>query len=205
MPPAGTLKLDNPTAVEGDQTPAVAATPSAAPTPSQPQSPAINGIGTATGTPAGTQGQTVTQQPNPNTALPADVDRFINPQTGQYFYPFPLENTIRAGGLAANQALINRGIDPKGYDPAEEEERKRKDEEAKKAKEEQIQREVEERDRRFREERERRIKEDRERQQESWRQGSMSGASPTEGPKPGERKQFQFQNLDDLDDDDEDD
>lgn len=196
MPPAGTLKLDKPAEVE--QTSAVA---SAAPTPSQPQSPAVNGVATAAGTP-----MAQTQTTNPNTALPADVDRFINPQTGQYFYPFPLENTIRAGGLAANQALLDRGIDPKGYDPAEEEERKRKDEEAKKAKEEQIQREVEERDRRFREERERRIKEDRERQQESWRQGSMSGASPTtEGPKPAERKQFQFQNLDDLDDDDDDD
>lgn len=204
MPPAGTLKLETPAAPEGEQTPVVAATPSAAPTPSQPQSPAVNGVGTATGTPAATQGPPQTQQSNPNTALPADVDRFINPQTGQYFYPFPLENVIRGGALAANQALVDRGIDPKGYDPAEEEERKRKDEEAKKAKEEQIQREVEERDRRFREERERRIREERERQQEEWRKGSVSGPSPTDAPKSGERKQFQFQNLDDLDDDDED-
>lgn len=201
MPPAGTLKLESPTAAEGGQTPVV----SAAPTPSQPQSPAVNGVATAAGTPAAAQGQSGQARTNPNLALPADVDRFINPQTGQYFYPFPMENTIRAGALAANQALMDRGIDPKGYDPAEEEERKRKDEEAKKTKEEQIQREVEERDRRFREEREMRIREERERQQEEWRKGSIAGASPTEAPKPGERKQFQFSNLDDLDDDEDDD
>ena len=178
-----------------------AATPSVAP--SAPQSPAANGINTATATPAAMQGQPQ-KEPNPQFALPPDAERFLNPQTGQPFFPFPLEPTIRAGGLAALQALTERGIDPKGYDPAEEEERKKRDEEARKAKEEQIQREVEERDRRFREERERRIREERERQQEDMRKGSISGASPT-APKPGEKKQFQFSNLDDLDDSDGDD
>ncbi|KAL6862922.1 hypothetical protein ACO1O0_003165 [Amphichorda felina] len=192
------------------QTPADVATPSVAPTPSQPQSPAVNG----TGTPLTTQqtGILTTQQSvvtNTNITLPDVVSQYLNPLSGQLFFPWPLEDKIRGGALASNQILSEKGIDPRGYDPAEEEERLRKEEEARKEKEEQEKREVEERERRVREERERQ-RQERERQQEEWRKASVSGPSPDRGPGRSntggpEKKQFQFSSLDDdLDDDDDD-
>ena len=212
MPPAGAVKppsATSPTSPE-IQTPADLATPSVAPTPSQAQSPAING----TGTPLATQQTAVltTQQgavTNTNTTLPEVVSQYLNPLSGQLFFPWPLEDKIRGGALASNQILEEKGINPKGYDPAEEEERLRKEEEERKEKEEQEKREVEERERRLREERERQ-RQERERQQEEWRKASVSGPSPDRGPGQSntgapEKKQFQFSSLDDdLDDDDDD-
>lgn len=183
-------------------------TPSA-PTPSQPQSPAMNG------TPAVTSEQHTQQTAtNTNTSLPEGMSQYLNPLSGQLFFPWPLEDKIRSGALASYQMLLEQGIDPKGYDPATEEERKRKEEEERKAKEEREQSEREARERQLREERERaRIERERQREkdQEAWRRASLVGGH-AQGPAPsrpsaaaGNKKQFQFTNLDDLDDDDDDD
>ena len=207
MPPAGTI---NPTSTAEPTSPAEAQTPgaggaSAAPTPSQPQSPALlNGGGFDTPT-AQSQQQMATQQ-STNTSLPEVVNQYLNPLSGQLFFPWPLEDKIRSGALASNQILQEQGVDPKGYDPAEEEERKRKEEEERKEKEEEEKRQLEEKERRMREERERMR-----RQQEEWRKASAPEASPDRaGPSRSniglaEKKQFQFASLDDLDDDDDDD
>lgn len=173
-------------------------------TPSQTQSPAgLNGM--------------VTEQPSQqtgNTGLPEGMAQYLNPLSGQLFFPWPLEDKIRSGALASNQILMEQGIDPKGYDPALEEERKQKEESERKEREEQEQRERQEKERQLLEEREKaRLEREkqREKEQEEWRRASASGASP-DGPasaKPasgaGEKKQFQFTNLDDLDDDDDED
>ncbi|CAI6090893.1 unnamed protein product [Clonostachys chloroleuca] len=172
------------------------ATPSAAPTPSQPQSPAIiNGAPT----PMQSQVQPSQQTTSTLTTLPENFTEYLNPQSGKPFYPWPQENRIRGGALASNQALSEQGIDPKGYDPVEVENRKQKEEEERRAKEEQ---EKQEHQRRLEEERERQL-----RQQEEWRRNTAAGSSPTQSTQPNAppvKKQFQFSSLDDLDDDDDD-
>ena len=211
MPPAATIN-SLPPAVES-QTPAPdsqlqSAVTAAAPTPSQTQSPAaVNGMSR--------QFEQSTQQTalSMNTSLPEVMTQYLNPLSGQAFLPWPLEDKIRSGSLASNQILVERGIEPRGYDPAEEEERKRKEEEERKEKEEKEKADREERERKIMEEREKARQErerQREREQAEWRRGSVVAgpAAPVPGlsrtdTAPGEKKQFQFTNLDDLDDDDE--
>ncbi|KAF7549029.1 hypothetical protein G7046_g8475 [Stylonectria norvegica] len=212
MPPAGTINafsasLETQTPVPDSQ-PQSAMTPSALP-PSQAQSPAVtNGTPQMSSEPP-TQ-QTTTSA---NTGLPEVMSQYLNPLSGQIFFPWPLEDKIRSGALASNQILAEQGIDPKGYDPAVEEERKLREEEERKEKEEKERLEEEEKDRKMREERERlRIEREkqRERDQEEWRRSSIAGgtAAPPglnrSGTNASEKKQFQFTNLDDLDDDDDD-
>ena len=160
------------------------------------------------------QDQQTTQQTTTSMAntLPEAMTQFLNPLSGQVFFPWPLEDKIRGGALASNQVLTERGIDPKGYDPAEEEERKRREELERKEKEDKEREEREERERKAKEERER-ARREREREQEEWRKqsaaaGIQTGAGPS-GPsrsntEVGEKKQFQFTSLDDLEDDDDD-
>lgn len=214
MPPAGTFNAlaaspEGQTPVPDSQAQSVM-TPSA-PNSSQVQSPAVmNGTPQMNSEPA-------TQQTaaSANTTLPEVMSQYLNPLSGQVFFPWPLEDKIRAGALASNQILAEQGIDPKGYDPVEEEERKRREEEERKEREEQERLEREEKERKMREERERlRIEREkqREKQQEEWRRASIvggvaagpAGVSRTNTGAP-EKKQFQFASLDDLDDDDDDD
>ncbi|KHN98987.1 Mediator of RNA polymerase II transcription subunit 4 [Metarhizium album ARSEF 1941] len=180
-------------------------TPSAR-TPSQSQSPAVNG------TPQLAADQATQQPANINTSLPEGMSQYLNPLSGQLFFPWPLEDKIRSGSLASYQVLVEQGIDPKGYDPATEEERKLKEEEERKAKEELEKAEREAREKQLREEREKARAErerQREKEQAEWRRASIVGGQP-DGPglsRPGtgfgEKKQFQFTNLDLDDDDDE--
>ncbi|GAO14811.1 uncharacterized protein UV8b_04047 [Ustilaginoidea virens] len=212
LPPAATMEgvatppesqTPNP-----DSNPPSALTPSAR-TPSQPQSPAPHG------TPAQVTSEQATQQTatSLNTSLPEVMSQYLNPLSGQLFFPWPLEDKIRSGALASYQILVEQGIDPKGYDPATEEERKRKEEEERKAREEREKVEREEKERQAREEREKaRVEREkqREKEQEAWRRASLASGQPdgsgSSRPNVGvaEKKQFQFTNLDDLDDDDDD-
>ncbi|ODA77892.1 hypothetical protein RJ55_06495 [Drechmeria coniospora] len=187
-----------------DSQPQSAVTPSAG-TPSRLQSPVTNGP---------SQPQTQQTMTSTNTTLPEGMSQYLNPLSGQLFFPWPLEEKIRSGALASNQILAEQGIDPKGYDPVTEEERKRSEEEERKAKEEQENREREVREKQMREEREKlRLERERqrEREQEAWRRASVIGQARSDGTSlarpqagAGEKKQFQFTNLDDLDDDDDD-
>ncbi|KAL6886252.1 hypothetical protein HDV57DRAFT_490045 [Trichoderma longibrachiatum] len=199
MPPAAILNAmaaANQTTVPDSQ----AMTPSAQ-TPSRMQSPApTNGV-------AEQQQQT---QASAHTSLPDNMNQFLNPLSGQLFFPWPLEDKIRSGALASNQILLEQGINPRGYDPVAEEERKRKEEEERKEREEKEKQERAEREReaeRQRQERQRAI----EKQQAEWRRASTaagaSGDAGAGGPPSAkaEKKQFQFTNLDDLDDDDDED
>jgi hypothetical protein len=228
MPPAATIQqanasmfasgaqTPNPESQSQAVTPAAGMTPAAV-TPSQTQSPAgING------TISQQQGQTEQQPPSQQggggasllTSLPEGMTQYLNPLSGQVFFPWPQEDKIRSGALAANQLLVEQGIDPRGYDPVAEEERKQKEAAERKEREEQEAREREERERQLHEEREKARRErerQREKEQEEWRRASLAagvpgdvgGQSRPSGGAP-EKKQFQFTNLDDLDDDDED-
>ncbi|KAH6895661.1 vitamin-D-receptor interacting mediator subunit 4-domain-containing protein [Thelonectria olida] len=205
MPPAGTISALPP--ASETQTPGPesrAMTPSAPPS-SQVQSPAV-----PNGTPGVTSELPSTQQTaaSSNTVLPEGMAQYLNPLSGQIFFPWPLEDKIRAGSLASNQVLSESGIEPKGYDPVAEEERKQREEEERKEKEEKERIEQEEKEKRLREERRERERQ-RERDQEAWRRASIVGGAsgqPGAGKSTASSatKQFQFTNLDDLDDDDED-
>ncbi|TWU71056.1 hypothetical protein ED733_002592 [Metarhizium rileyi] len=212
LPPAATI--EGATTPQETQSPnpdiqsQPALTPSAR-TPSQPQSPAING------TPQLISEQPVQQTaPSKNTSLPEGMSQYLNPLSGQPFFPWPLEDKIRSGSLASYQVLVEQDIDPKGYNPAAEEEKKLKEEVERKAKEEQEKAEREAREKQLREERERARAErerQREKEQAEWRRESIVSGQPDgsgsskAGAGPGEKKQFQFTNLDDLDDDNDDD
>ncbi|OAA69536.1 Mediator complex, subunit Med4 [Cordyceps fumosorosea ARSEF 2679] len=233
MPPAGTINasvapsgLQSPTVGESQSqavtpaptTPAAGATPGAATTPATTtplptQSPAaVNGVGGGAQHPHAPQQGGSSSGPSLLTSLPEPMAQYLNPLSGQVFFPWPLEDKIRSGSLAANQVLVEKGIDPRGFDPVAEEERKRREEAERKEREEREAREQQERDRLMREERERaRLERERQREkeQEEWRRASVvAGTADAPGaaaPKAPEKKQFQFTNLDDLDDDDDDD
>ena len=120
------------------------------------------------------------------------------------FIPWPQEDKIRSGSLAAIQILTEQGIDPKGYDPAEEEARKQREAELQRELEEKARLAREEREKRAMEEREKlRLKaiEQREKDQEAMKKAGEEGIVP--GSATREKKQFQFSSLDDLDDDDD--
>ncbi|KAH6608434.1 mediator of rna polymerase ii transcription subunit 4 [Trichoderma cornu-damae] len=184
-------------------------TPSA-PTPNPMQSPApANGA-----LPSSFTDQSIPQtQASLNTSLPESMSHYLNPLSGQLFFPWPTEDKIRSGALASNQILLEQGIDPRGYDPVAEEDRKRREEEERREKEEQEKQERAQREKKARDEMER-IRQERERQREKeqaeWRRASTaagaSGVAAISAPPSAkaERKQFQFTNLDDLDDDDDD-
>lgn len=147
------------------------------------------------------------------TDLPADWDRFLDPLTGVTFVPWPNEQLIRTGALASIEGIARQGIDPKGYDPIEEEARRQREEEERREQEEIEAREREEKVRVAREEQGRVARERqaaRQRQHEEFLRrgaeedeygrppGSMSEAAPGPGP----RQQFQFMQDDDDEDDD---
>lgn len=127
--------------------------------------------------------------------MPMDLRHAVNPGEGAVFIPWPTEDKIRSGALAEYQRLVERGMDPKGYDPEEEEQRKRDEEQAKKEAEERARLEHEEAERRMQEERARMARERERARQEAERRGSV--AEPV-----GQKKsQFSFIDMDDEDDD----
>lgn len=119
----------------------------------------------------------------------------MNPLWHASFVPWPQEDQIRMGSLAATQMLINEGIDPAGYDPVAEEARRKQEEEERLAREDKERREREERDRALRENREKTREQE---QRESYRR--ENGMSPGGQSSPVEKKQFHFTRLE-MDDD----
>ena len=117
----------------------------------------------------------------------------INMFEGAVFYPWPIEDNVRSGGLAGFQQLADTGTDPRGYDPEEEEQRKRDEEQARKEAEEQARLEQEATNRRMRAERERMARE----REEAARRGDAAAGSS----RPAQKSQFTF--LDGLDDDED--
>lgn len=200
------MELDSaaPTPMPGGATAAGTPAASAAPTP------AASGPVTTTTTAPFSQPPPA---PSANqTALPDDFKPHINLLTGYQFHPWPTEDKVRMGSMAAYQSLISRAVDPRGYDPEEEERRKKEEEEARKEAEERAIREREEEERKMREERERMARErERIRREEAERSGSISGpaggagGAPAAAPSAGGEGRSQFTFLDGMDDDDDDD
>ncbi|KAG7287174.1 Mediator of RNA polymerase II transcription subunit 4 [Staphylotrichum longicolle] len=173
--------------------------------------------------------QPTTQQPPPSqqqqqhptkataeAKLPQHLKPAVNPLHDAAFHPWPTEDKIRMGGLAAIQRLVDRGVDPRGHDPEEEERRQREEEQARREAEERARQEREEAERRMREERERMARErERARQMEAAAGGGGGGGIERRESRGGEGagagaaghkpKQFTFLGADDDDDDDEDD
>ncbi|KAF4451785.1 Mediator of RNA polymerase II transcription subunit 4 [Fusarium austroafricanum] len=219
LPPASTLNAAPPSPDDqtpggqtpGAQTPGPESQAASVMTPSAPPSSQVQSPAVMNGTPLVSQ-EPATQQSSmsANTTLPIEWIQRLKSVTDGTFLPWPSDFQLGTGALADNQRLLEQGIDPKGYDPAEEEERKRREEEERKQKEEEDRIAQEEREK----ERERqRIEREQQRKKEedAWRRASLVGGpagpgeqrSPT-GP-PQQKAQFQFTNLDDLDDDDDDD
>ncbi|AEO70708.1 e18df67f-5a13-4ad2-8edd-cdb43e6eaa11 [Thermothielavioides terrestris] len=147
-----------------------------------------------------------TKKPTTEFRIPDFLKPAVNPLHGATFQPWPTQEQIRSGGLAAVQALVDRGIDPRGYDPEEEERKRKAEEQAKKEAEEQARREREEAERRMREERERMARErERARQMEAAAGGGgLERRDSVAVGRVNKPKQFTFLGADD-DDDDEDD
>ncbi|KAH8680820.1 vitamin-D-receptor interacting mediator subunit 4-domain-containing protein [Xylariales sp. PMI_506] len=175
-----------------------------------------NGVASAAGgaTPAALNGALESSsQRTADTSLPEQLTVHLNPLANAEFIPWPTEDHVRQGALANLAYLNERGINPEGYDPAEEEARKKREEEEAKAREEQERQEREEKERRYREQAER-ARQEREKQREkeegdAWRRGSVSQGGPSAGAGvappsagAGEKKQFQFMGGDDDDDSD---
>ncbi|KAK4184609.1 putative mediator of RNA polymerase II transcription subunit 4 [Podospora australis] len=192
--PGEAMTQDTPGLETGASTPAAAPTPGPGQTPSAPND--------------SFQQQSQSQPSRTGTDLPIHLKPAVNPLENQSFYPWPTVDQIRSGALARYQDLINQGIDPKNYDPEEEERKRLQEEEARREAEEKARQEREEQERRNREERERMARDmeaRRQQQQEEERRrssvavagmsGSGGGGSATSPSKP---KQFTF-----LDDDDD--
>ncbi|KAK3390154.1 mediator complex, subunit Med4 [Podospora didyma] len=178
----------------------------------------FNGTGTAAGTPAasgapptpsvnGDMSSTHAQPPGfvSQTSLTSSILSDLPPlfkqaiiiDEGAVFVPWPDEFYIRSGALASYQALVDRNIDPKGYDPEEEEQRRKEEEAARKEAEEKARIEREEAERRMREERERMARERERNRAEAERRGSVAT-----GFVPPPKTQFTFLDAGDDDDDD---
>ncbi|KAK3379129.1 vitamin-D-receptor interacting mediator subunit 4-domain-containing protein [Lasiosphaeria ovina] len=155
--------------------------------------------GSATPTQTQTQTQSQTTVTSTFTELPMNIKPAVNPGDGAVFYPWPVEEQIRGGALSAVDYLSTHGIDPRGYDPEEEEQRKKEEEQARKEAEERARQEREEAERRMREERERMARERERARAEAERRGSVA----TGFIQAPAKAQFTF--LDGLDDDDDDD
>ncbi|ROV99420.1 hypothetical protein VMCG_06400 [Cytospora schulzeri] len=174
-----------------------------------------NAMANGAGTPAPqsqSQGQqgggTQTTVTSGATALPTEWTQFLDPLTGHVFVPWAQDEKVRVGALASIQHLLEQGIDPRGFDPAEEEARRQREEEERREQEEKEAREREENLRKMREEQARIARErqqERERAlEEAQRRGSTGGGpSPVAGPSEPQKRQFQFMGGD-LDDDDDD-
>jgi hypothetical protein len=151
--------------------------------------------------------QTTAGKPNTTEAkLPQHLKPAVNPLHDAAFHPWPTEAQIRSGALAAIQRLVDSGIDPRGYDPEEEERKKKAEEQAKKEAEERARQEREAAERRMREERERMARErERARQMEgAGAPGLERRESVVAGARANKPKQFTFLGADDDDDEDDD-
>jgi hypothetical protein len=180
-----------------------APTPSTQDTPSQTQLPQHPALSAAAATAPATKEAAESK-------IPTHLRPALNPLRDATFLPWPSEDRIRSGALAAVQALVDSGIDPKGYDPVEEERRKKQAEEEER---ERLRREAEEREaaeRRMQAERERMMREREQARLQAQREGGglVPGLERREslvagGMGGGKPKQFTFLGADDDDDDDD--
>ncbi|KAL2875752.1 hypothetical protein SGCOL_009064 [Colletotrichum sp. CLE4] len=171
---------------------------SAAPTPSQSQTPGPSGA--ANGSPVGgSQDLLPGTQQTTATSLPDGLRNHLNPHFNEIFVPWPSEGMIRGGAMAMYQNLADSGTDPRGYDPQQIAEAKRKEEEERKVREEQEKAETERKNREYAEKMEKIRRE----QQEAYRRDSVAVGAGAGASSAGKSKQFQFTSLMDDDDDDE--
>ncbi|GKT61498.1 mediator of RNA polymerase II transcription subunit 4 [Colletotrichum tofieldiae] len=170
---------------------------SAAPTPSQSQTPGPSGAPNSSPLQDALQGTQQTTTTSGATSLPDGLRNHLDPHFNASFIPWPNEFQIRSGAMAVYQDLADKGIDPRGYDPQQIAEVKRKEEEERKAREEQEKLEIERKNREYQEKMEKIRRE----QQEAYRRDSVAAGAGASSA--GKSKQFQFTSLMDDDDDDE--
>ncbi|GJC78523.1 mediator of RNA polymerase II transcription subunit 4 [Colletotrichum liriopes] len=170
---------------------------SAAPTPSQSQTPGPSGAPNSSPLQDALQGTQQTTMTSGATSLPDGLRNHLDPHFNASFIPWPNEFQIRSGAMAVYQDLADKGIDPRGYDPQQIAEVKRKEEEERKAREEQEKLEIERKNREYQEKMEKIRRE----QQEAYRRDSVAAGAGASSA--GKSKQFQFTSLMDDDDDDE--
>ena len=221
LPPPGVLNgLDR----DGTGTPPSQQDTGAAPTPVPATPAAATPVPQSNGsqTPAGASTPAALSQPPPTTApgpdadarppsqlgaaaaaaIPPNIAQFMNPLTGQVFVPWPDAGRFRLGLLAANQGLLDEGLDIRGYDPVAAAQAAASAAEEERLRAEQLDAEDETRAR----ERDAAARDDRVRlmQENSARAGSAAGASgaagATSAPPP---HQFHFMEMDDDEDEDE--
>lgn len=215
------MKSGEASAPETAATTPAGGTPNGATPQPQPQPQSLTA--TANGVIDASQNTTTT---NTNTDLPEPLATFLNPHSAYTFVPWPSEEQVRHGAIAALAFMAEQGIEAEGYDPEAERARKEREEEERKAAEERERLEREERERKLREE-QARIRAERQKEEaESWRRASVStggavqqqlppppqqqqpggggppasASSPTQSQQP--KAQFQFMGDDDDDDDD---
>ncbi|KAI0872705.1 vitamin-D-receptor interacting mediator subunit 4-domain-containing protein [Hypoxylon argillaceum] len=187
----------------------------ATPQPTQPLSVTANGDGGGGGggiADSQLSNATTANTTGTGTELPEGLATFLNPHSAYTFVPWPTEEQVRHGAVAALAYLAEQGIEAEGYDPAAEKAREEREAEERRAAEERERADREERERRLREEHARaRDREDKERA-EAWRRASVSAGAaaaaavgsgaPAAPPPPQPKAQFQFMGDDDDDDDD---
>ncbi|TGO13498.1 hypothetical protein BTUL_0068g00050 [Botrytis tulipae] len=133
--------------------------------------------------PAPSQDQ-ASQQPQSQTALDAEIVQALNTKLDDRpFQPWAREEDIRGGALANIQALLDGGIDPEGWDPELEEQKKRE-------KAEELEREKEAQ----------RVKEEEKHRADMERRNNAMSAGAGTGVGAERPKVFQ---LDEFDDDDD--
>ncbi|KAH8912304.1 hypothetical protein BR93DRAFT_72955 [Coniochaeta sp. PMI_546] len=148
-----------------------------------------------------------TQQTSFSTALPEHMSEAVNLLEGAVFHPWPGEERIRSGALDLCQRLADAGLDPKGYDPEEQERRRQAEAEEKRRREaiEDAERTRREEERFARIARERAAAAERERQMQQDAGGGAGQASPSAGAAAGRQEKKQFQFMGGLDDDEDED
>ncbi|OIW31848.1 hypothetical protein CONLIGDRAFT_629542 [Coniochaeta ligniaria NRRL 30616] len=143
------------------------------------------------------------QQTSFSTALPEHMTEAVNLLEGAVFYPWPGEERIRSGALDLCQRLADAGVDPKGYDPEEQERQRQAEAEERKRRE-----AIEDAERKRREE-ERFAQMARERAAAAERERLMShdagGAGQASPGAAGRQEKKQFQFMGGLDDDEDED
>ncbi|KAF7870254.1 uncharacterized protein EAF02_009444 [Botrytis sinoallii] len=134
--------------------------------------------------PAASQDQASQQPSQSQTALDAEIVQALNTKLDDRpFQPWAREEDIRGGALANIQALLDSGIDPEGWDPELEEQKKRE-------KAEELEREKEAQ----------RVKEEEKHRADMERRNNAMGAGAGAGVGAERPKVFQ---LDEFDDDDD--
>lgn len=157
LPPPGVLSsfpTANPAGVDASNTPDTGPTaPNSAGIPGATPLPSATDANGSGATPAPTPGDahpaassTAAAPPiqGAETSLPTALHAHLNPHLSAAFVPWPEEDKLRSGALSALQSLVDRGVDPAGYDPEAADRQRAAEEAARRAEREEAERQARE-------------------------------------------------------------